>query len=364
MTPVNPMNQFSMNQHMNSVLTKLAEKVVFLPNETKYKEEYEIVHCKKTQNKTLKEILKKYNLKVSGDKKTLIERLDQFFKLSDYAIRIQRFVKNKISKKIQSAKTLQRFIRYRIQRRIIELRGPAYLKRKICINENDFLTGDTMQEIEWKQFFSYTDEDGFTFGFDLLSICALVNKCERGKEVQNPYNRKTIEMETVNNLLRLIKLCSVARLAILTLLKKPSNTSVSQPRSLQTRVQEIFSCFDSLGYTNPAWFFELNNIMICRFLRELSDIFYFRSQCPVELRRQICPSGDPFRSFSHFLYGEPSLFSIDALRNVAITILENMICRSLNEDAKTVGCSYILCALTLVNHNAATALPWMYQSVN
>jgi hypothetical protein len=352
-----------MNQHMNIVLSELASKISILPNETKYKEEYEIIHNKKTNNKTLKEILKKYNLKVSGDKKTLIERLDQFFKLSDYAIRIQRFVKKKISVKIQSIKILQRFVRYHLQQKIIQLRGPAYFKRKSCINESDFLTGDTMQEIEWKQFFSYTDEGGFTFGFDLLSICALVNKCDRGKEVQNPYNRKPIPLETINKLMRLIKLCSVSRISILTLLRKPSNTNSIQPRTLETRTAEIFACFDSLGYTNSSWFFELNNIMLCKFLRELSDIFYYRSQCPIELRRQICPTGDPFRGFSHFLYGEPSLFTTETLRNVALNVLENMIGRSLNEDAKTVGCSYILCALTLVNNNAANALPWLFQSV-
>lgn len=352
----------NLNHHMNIVLTILAAKIDVLPKETKYKEEYDIVHNKKTSNKTLKEILKKYHLKVSGDKKTLVERLDRFFKLSDYAIRIQRFVKKKISKKIQSAKILQRLTRSFFVKKIVNLRGPAYLKRKICINEIDFLTGDTMQEIEWKQFFSYTDEGGFTFGFDLLSICALVNKCDRGKELQNPYNRKPIPLVAINNLMRLIKLCSITKMNITTLLKKQGSTT-SQPRSLQTRTADIFGCFDSLGYTNPSWFFELNNIMLCKFLRELSDIFFFRSQCPVELRRQICPNGDPFRSFSHFLYGEPSLYSTDTLRNVALTILENMIGRSMNEDAKTVGCSYILCALTLVNHNAATALPWLYQAV-
>jgi hypothetical protein len=43
--------------------------------------------------------------------------------------------------------------------------------------------------------------------------------------------------------------------------------------------------------------------------------------------------------------------------------MENMISRGTNKDTQALGAFYILAALTLVNHDAAVSLPWLYQSV-
>ena len=37
--------------------------------------------------------------------------------------------------------------------------------------------------------------------------------------------------------------------------------------------------------------------------------------------------------------------------------------KGINTDAKSLGAFYVLAGLTLVNINAATAMPWLYQSV-
>ena len=44
--------------------------------------------------------------------------------------------------------------------------------------------------------------------------------------------------------------------------------------------------------------------------------------------------------------------------------MEYMITRGINNASKTLGANYILCALTLVNNDAAENLPWLYQSVS
>ena len=43
--------------------------------------------------------------------------------------------------------------------------------------------------------------------------------------------------------------------------------------------------------------------------------------------------------------------------------MENMIFNGINESAKSLGCFYVLASLTLVNHQAAQAMPWLYESV-
>ena len=44
--------------------------------------------------------------------------------------------------------------------------------------------------------------------------------------------------------------------------------------------------------------------------------------------------------------------------------MECMISRGINNASKSLGANYILCALTLVNTDAAENLPWLYQSVS
>ena len=43
--------------------------------------------------------------------------------------------------------------------------------------------------------------------------------------------------------------------------------------------------------------------------------------------------------------------------------MENLVNSGSEQSSKALGAFYVLSALTLVNYNAATALPWLYQSV-
>jgi len=42
--------------------------------------------------------------------------------------------------------------------------------------------------------------------------------------------------------------------------------------------------------------------------------------------------------------------------------MENIVCRGVNVDFKRHGAFYILGGLTMVNSEAATSLPWLYES--
>ena len=43
---------------------------------------------------------------------------------------------------------------------------PAFINRKLCINDIDFCTLDNINEIKLYNFFSFKDEDGYIYGFD------------------------------------------------------------------------------------------------------------------------------------------------------------------------------------------------------
>lgn len=289
----------------------------------------------------LKGIAKNYKLKISGNKKELITRIFCFLKLSASIIKIQKIFRGKL------------------QRLSNLYRGPAFIKREKCTNENDFLSDDKMSELSVSQFFSYQDVDNFIYGFDIISLYNLILKS--GKEVKNPYNRSPIPLEVIQTMRNLIRISKVLKVIINIDIKDDSN-ELSPEKNVELRILDLFQNIDSLGnYSNPAWFSSLNRTQLIRFLREIIDIWTYRAQLSLETKRQICPpNGDPFRQFSfqHFIND-----SNENIKKSIIIILEKLVNSGIDKDSKSLGAYYVLGALTLVNENAATALPWLFQSL-
>jgi len=288
----------------------------------------------------LKQITKHYKLKVSGNKTELVNRIYIFLKLSDTIIKIQKS------------------FRGYLQRRCNSLHGPAFQKRKLCTNDSDFLTGDLVKDIPFSQFFSYNDVDGFIYGFDVISLYNLIIKS--GKVVKNPYNRNDISKKVIQNMRYMIRISRVLRIPIDIDIKEDK---ISSEKSVELRILELFQNIDALGnYTDPAWFKALNRVKIIKFLRELIDIWSYRAQITDDTKRKICPpTGDPFRGLNfNYISAEEN---IDNVRKTTIAILEKMVNSGVDNDSRSLGAYYVLGALTLVSENAATSLPWLFQSV-
>jgi hypothetical protein len=288
----------------------------------------------------LKQITKTYKLKVSGNKKELVNRIYVFLKLSKDIIKIQKIFRGNLRRKCNA------------------LHGPAFKKREMCTNDSDFLTGDPVKEIAFNQFFSYKDVDGFVYGFDVISLYNLIMKS--GKIVKNPYNRNDIPKTVIQNMRNLIRMSRILKNPIDVDIKEDE---VSNEKSLELRALELFQNIDALGnYTDPSWFLLLNRTKLVKFMRELVDIWAYRAQITPEIKRKICPpSGDPFRGFN-FNYVQ-SEENIENVRKSIINILEKFVNCGIDNDSKSLGAYYVLGALTLVSENAAAALPWLFQSV-
>lgn len=289
----------------------------------------------------LKQITKHYKLKVSGNKKELVNRIYIYLKLSEVIIKVQKI------------------FRGHLQRKYELLHGPAFKNRDLCTNDSDFLTGDGFKDMDFSQFFSFKDEDGFIYGFDIISLYNLIMKS--GKSVKNPYNRNDISKTVIQNMRYMIRLSRILKISIDIDIK---NDEVSNEKSVELRTLELFQNIDSLGnYSDPAWFLSLNRIKIVKFLRELVDIWSYRAQLTHEVKRNICPpNGDPFRGFNfNYINSEESMENV---RKSVIAILEKFVNSGVDTDSKNLGAYYVLGALTLVSESAASSLPWLFQSVS
>jgi hypothetical protein len=291
----------------------------------------------------LKIIAKNYKLKISGNKPQLVLRIYTYLYFSFYIIKIQKVFRGLLVKKYKA------------------LHGPAAINRKICNNTEDFITMEPMQEINFHQFLSYKDSDGFIYGFDIISLHNLFLKSKDIESIRNPYNRNIIPESVVKTIKSVIRLSRILKIHI-NLHYEDDSLTVSNEKAVELRALALFQTIDSLGnYSNPQWFLSLNKIQMIKLVKELIEIWNYRAQLTNEIKRSICPpNGDPFRNLSiQYIHTEGNISNV---RKVILEIFEKMVNNGTDKDNKSLGAYYILGCLTLVNNDAAAALPWLYQS--
>jgi hypothetical protein len=292
--------------------------------------------------KLLKEYCKQYKLKLSGNKTELLIRLLTFLYLSSYALKIQKYIRGKLTRKY------------------INLHGPAFKNRKLCTNETDFFTMEELTNIPSEQFFSYKDKDGFIYGFDIISLNNLIYNSNGS--IKNPYNRHNISNDIIINLRSLLRLSNILNININTKIENVYN-NLSQKQSQELRVVSLFQKMDELGnYTNNSWFMTLNIRQLNKLVRELMDVWSYRAPLTQDVRVKICPpSGKPFKVSLHTL---GHITNIEELRQLVLEILETFVFSGIDNDSKSLGTYYVLGCLTLVNNDTAIALPWLFEAFN
>jgi hypothetical protein len=289
----------------------------------------------------LKDFLKYYKLKISGNKQILLLRIYSYLHFSSYATKIQTIFRG-----------------YSIRNYIL-LHGPAIVQRNLCVNNSDFVTLEPLEDINIHQFISYKDDKGIIYGFDIVSLYNLIFK--GSKEIINPYNRSSFPSELLVNIKYILRFSK--RLGINIDLNIETENSEMIQTNIQQRTNTLFQNIDQLGnYTNSQWFLSLDKIKLIRFVHELKDIWNYRAQLSNEVKRNICPpDGNPFRNMSmHYIQYEPDIQNI---QKTILSVLEQFVNSSNNDSDRSLGCYYVLAALTIVNTDAAYSLPWLFEAV-
>jgi len=291
----------------------------------------------------LKKICDFYNIHKTGNKEELIKKIFTFLLASKCIIKIQKKFRTYLSSKLK------------------HLRGSAFNNRSICINDTDFLTMENINDIPECNFYSFTDDDKIIYGFDLSSLLTAINK---DSNFRNPYNRKSLPIseikKNINSIIRLNKIFNI-KCDKLTQ-SNDDNINISIKKKIELKFLALCQKMDELGnYTDVTWFTSLERNQIIKFIRELHDIWMYRAQLTIDVKKNICPISDPCIEVVN-LY-ELNIIHIDELKYKMIRLIENFIYKGINKDSQFLGASYVLSALTLVNENAAQSMPWLYYSV-
>ena len=63
------------------------------------------------------------------------------------------------------------------------------------------------------------------------------------------------------------------------------------------------------------------------------------------------------------MYRDVQNLTYEQLQKYVLKTMENFITKGIDQESKSLGVFYVLCALTLVSPQAAQSMPWLYQSV-
>lgn len=256
---------------------------------------------------------------------------------------------------------LQSLCRGYLRRKCNKLRGPAFMDRSKCNNDEDFLTGDTMRELSVEQFVSYSASDGFVYGFDIVSLYNLKIKSGRG-DVLNPYTREAIPTSVFSDLSSLIRISrSLYNISIDVTFEMPETKSPGS-MTVEERVVVLFDSIASHGYyPTTEWFMSLDRPCLIKLLRELADIFIYRASIPRDVQMRIC-STNPFRSISTMVSIMQSYEDIVVSRDIVLYVACTVVMSGVETCDRALGTIVFLQALTLVSDGARDTYPLFYES--
>ena len=302
--------------------------------------EYQLLLTNNYSIPQLKLIAAYYHLNVGGKKDELLSRIYKYFYYTFHATRIQAQ------------------IRRHFTRKLFHLYGPALKNRNLCVNVTDCCSMEDLGDIPRFNFFSFKDHDGLIYGFDMASISQLI-KNTGDKELKNPYNCKKFNEQALTNYLSIINLAPIYKIK-LNLEVDDSLSNLGEAKKTELRVLKLFQAIDALGnYSQQKWFMDLDLSKLNKLMHELLDVWTYRAQLTEETKKAVCPPlGNPFTTYSHHSCNK----NLDKLRNNVLDTLEKFVNTGINKDSKCLGASYVLGCLTLVNSNAASSLPWLYDS--
>ena len=329
--------------------------------------EYEKMTYAKYSLADLRALCAHYNIKKSGTKPDLTQRIYTFLKHTYFIRKIQRNFKDYLSKK------------YR------KLSGPGYLHHTKCVNDTDFYTFDKLSNIKPMELFTYQDIDNKIYGFHIASIFHLIVTSH--PKITNPYNRNIISPSVIKNLYEKLIYGSLIGFRVSVKLDDEDNDAISccttsntggvgsggvgasilsRERQEELFIVDLFQHINTLGnYSDSEWFIVLQRDELIRFIRNIHDIWYYRANLTQDMKERICPpQGNPFVFHNaHVNLNVITLLTFAEMRTICVSIIERMTQRGVSREDQCLGAFYVLATLTIVNQDARNALPWLYEAV-
>ena len=243
------------------------------------------------------------------------------------------------------------------ENKIIQLQ--SYIRRFLiqqrtkCVNMDDFYSLDSKYEIPSKYYFSFVDEDGFKYCYDIRSLKKMF---ETSDKKMNPYNFKLFSEKVIAKIYLHIEQLNEQK--ICTLIKKDI---VSPEKQFELNVVDVFHKYDELdNYTNHQWFLNLSFLQLRELYKRCEDIWNYRSELTIESKKNIVKNGIAFNIPLPLIYiYRPSQKRI--LQKIILEEFERFATEGINISERKLGTMLMLSALVEVSPEAADGLPYFVQ---
>ena len=306
--------------------------------------EYDNINTINYKTNQLKEICNYYKLKKSGNKNELKTR-----------------IYNEL-KRIYNVNKIKKYYKGFLVRKFIKLYKNFSKNKEKCVNDTDFYTLEEIKTIPYFQFLTIKEEN-YYYGFDICSIYNLIVKTKNITEVKNPYTRNKINLNNITNIMTVIKYAKFLNIKLNIELNEIIE-NISAEQKFRINVCSLFQKMDELGhYTDPEWFLSLTKLQLILFIREIIDIWKYRLDINIQQKSKILP---PHGNILNFIENSSNLYSFPEkiLRYKCYNLINALVTRGIDDDSKNLGTIYVLGTLTIINCEAATALPWLYETFN
>lgn len=334
------------NLNTNTNTTKKNHMVIFkIPSLC----EMNTTSLKKYKVNELKQICKSYKIhKFSKMKKQdLINSIENLVNQNKYIVFIQKNVRRFI---------LERFLNKKSPNK-------SWLpskRRELCKNTSDFYTLEPIDEIPLSQYICYVDENKCYWGFNIISLYNYYKHqyaiYKKKNMLKNPYTG----LPFCNNFILLLNEHVI---------KSPYygldvdlNIEENEPTNTMTNdalLLNVLTIIEQHGYLiRKEWVSNIPKEELITFLNELEDIWIYRSQTSMIIKRQIChPSGNPFESLN---ISNLTNETYDIVLKNTLTIILNIISKGVSYSDCCTGILFVLSAFTLVSDDIANAYEWLF----
>ena len=237
-------------------------------------------------------------------------------------------------------------------------KGPGLKNINESKNLEDFYTLDSIEDIPLIYFISYKDNNENIWCFDIRSIKKLIDISKNNKDIYNPYNRENIPFKKIKKIKKIIKVLKKQNI----ILDYEENINYSREEILKRNIVDIFSEIGRMGYfVDINWFYELDLIQLKDLYKSLEDIWNYRAQLSIEVKKQIAPPNGILYSVR--------INDINRINN-KIEIMEiiknelKQIYNNYNNDNKLLGYMYFIIGLSQVNRNCYNShVNWISYSI-
>jgi len=237
--------------------------------------------------------------------------------------------------------------------------GPACFIRTLATNTTDLVSCEEIATIKQSYLFSYRDPiDLHIYAFDIRSIHGLLHHAKiEAAAPFNPYTRAAIPTSIIAMCERLQRWCERYKVSV----EWAPLTPPTPEQQWNMKIVDLFHQLNELNYySSPEWFFTMDEEDHRRFYKELYEIWTYRADLTTVQKNTIVPDYQRKLFQRSPLHVNSSLESMQKLNRYTIKVL---LCSATDRTDRILGAMYVITAFTIINEEARTAYPWLYESV-